>query len=79
MAAGTSGSPPPVLGPHHPAAVEGLGEPGAGERLHALALRAYDQVIGLELGDVAVDGCMTKAPCGGERAGPSRWTGARAG
>jgi len=42
----------------------------AGE-LHAAALRAYDQVIGLELGDVAVDGCMTKAPCGGERAGPS--------
>ena len=42
----------------------------AGE-LHAAALRAYDQLIGLELGDVAVDGCMTKAPCGGERAGPS--------
>ena len=32
---------------------------------------AYDQMIGLELGDVAVDGCITKAPCGGERAGPS--------
>ena len=42
----------------------------AGE-LHAAALRAYDQVIGLELGDVPVDGCMTKAPCGGEKAGPS--------
>jgi hypothetical protein len=42
----------------------------AGE-LHAAALRAYDQLIGLELGDVAVDGCLTKAPCGGERAGPS--------
>ncbi len=42
----------------------------AGE-LHAAALRAYDQLIGLELGDVAVDGCATKAPCGGERAGPS--------
>jgi hypothetical protein len=26
---------------------------------------------GLELADVAVDGCHTKAPCGGERAGPS--------
>ena len=36
-----------------------------------LALRAYDQIIGLELGDIAVDGCITKAPCGGERAGPS--------
>ena len=44
---------------------------GIGERVHALALRAYDQMIGLELGDVAVDGCLTKAPCGGERAGPS--------
>jgi hypothetical protein len=44
---------------------------GAGEALHAAALRAYDQIIGLELADVAVDGCLTKAPCGGERAGPS--------
>ena len=31
-------------------------EDGAGERLHALALRAYDLIIGLELGDVSVDG-----------------------
>ena len=46
-------------------------EAGLAEALHAAALRAYDQVIGLELGDVAVDGCLTKAPCGGERAGPS--------
>ena len=44
---------------------------GAAEALHAAALRAYDQIIGLELADVAVDGCMTKAPCGGQRAGPS--------
>ncbi len=44
---------------------------GIGEQVHALALRAYDQMIGLELCDVAVDGCITKAPCGGERAGPS--------
>lgn len=44
---------------------------GPGEALHAAALRAYDQIIGLELGDAAVDGCLTKAPCGGERAGPS--------
>ena len=34
-------------------------------------MRAYDQVIGLELGAVPVDGCMTKAPCDGEKAGPS--------
>jgi Transposase DDE domain len=44
---------------------------GLAEALHAAALRAYDQIIGLELGDVAVDGCLTKAPCGGEHAGPS--------
>jgi hypothetical protein len=44
---------------------------GTAERLHALALRAYDLIIGLEPGDVAVDGCMTNASCGGERAGPS--------
>ena len=37
----------------------------------ALALRAYDQMIGLELGDIAVDGCITKGPCGGECAGQS--------
>ena len=46
-------------------------ERGIAQQVHALALRAYDQFIGLELGDVAVDGCITKAPCGGERAGPS--------
>jgi Transposase DDE domain len=44
---------------------------GISQQVHALALRAYDQMIGLELHDVAVDGCITKAPCGGERAGPS--------
>jgi hypothetical protein len=44
---------------------------GTGEQLHALALRAHDQMIGPELADVAVDGCITKAPRGGECAGPS--------
>jgi hypothetical protein len=44
---------------------------GLSERVHALALRAYDQMIGLELEDLAVDGCLTKAPCGGEAAGRS--------
>ena len=44
---------------------------GIGEQVHALALAAYDQMIGLELADMAVDGCITKAPCGGECAGPS--------
>lgn len=39
--------------------------------LHALALAAYDRMIGLALDDVAVDCCITKAPCGGEVAGRS--------
>jgi hypothetical protein len=44
---------------------------GLSERVHALALRAYDRMIGLELDDLAVDGCVTKAPGGGEVAGRS--------
>ncbi|HZO31384.1 MAG TPA: IS5 family transposase [Chloroflexota bacterium] len=44
---------------------------GLGEQVHALALRAYDRMIGLELDDLAVDGCITKAPSGGEVAGRS--------
>ena len=44
---------------------------GAMEALRGIALEAYDRFIGLELADVAVDGCITKAPCGGEKAGRS--------
>jgi hypothetical protein len=44
---------------------------GLAERLHAVALAAYDLIVGMELSDVSVDGCITKAPCGGEKAGPS--------
>jgi len=44
---------------------------GAMEALRTIALDAYDRFIGLELFDVAVDGCITKAPCGGEKAGKS--------
>jgi hypothetical protein len=58
------------------------------DTLRELVLEAYDRIIGLELVDVAVDGCITKAPCGGgEKAGrspvdrenkasnaPQRWT-----
>lgn len=40
------------------------------ERLREMALDAYyDRAIGLELSELAVDRCITKAPCGGERAG----------
>ena len=44
---------------------------GLMERLHALALEQYDRLIGLELGHLCADGCLTKAPGGGERAGRS--------
>lgn len=44
---------------------------GLAETLHQLALAQYDRMIGLVLDDVAVDGCITKAPGGGETAGRS--------
>lgn len=44
---------------------------GIMDRLHGLVLAAYDTMIGLQLDDISVDGCITKAPCGGEMAGPS--------
>lgn len=39
--------------------------------LQVIGLAAYDRMIGRGLGDLAVDGCITKAPCGGEVAGKS--------
>jgi Transposase DDE domain len=44
---------------------------GVAAALHALCLAAFDKMIGLRLGDLSADGVMTKAPCGGARAGPS--------
>jgi transposase len=44
-------------------------EIGAMDSLREIVLEAYDRFIGLELSDVAVDCCITKAPCGGEKAG----------
>jgi hypothetical protein len=44
---------------------------GVFDRLRLAAPDAYEQMIGLELADVAVDGCITKAPCGGDCAGRS--------
>jgi hypothetical protein len=46
-------------------------ETGAAQTLHRLIVDQYDRMIGLELDDVAVDGCITKAPGGGEKAGRS--------
>jgi hypothetical protein len=44
---------------------------GVMNELRKMALNAYDEFIGLRLADVAVDCCITKAPCGGEKAGRS--------
>ncbi len=41
------------------------------DRLEQIALDAYDRIVGLDLSDVTVDGCLVKAPCGGEAAGKS--------
>ena len=42
---------------------------GIRDTLQAIALATYDRKFGLELTDLAIDGCLTKAPCGGEVAG----------
>ena len=44
---------------------------GLAEVLQTLVLAQYDRMIGLDLTDVAVDGCITKAPGGGAKAGRS--------
>jgi transposase len=44
---------------------------GVFAQLKQIALDAYDRIVGLLLDDIAVDGCITKAPGGGEVAGPS--------
>ncbi|MGW0957212.1 IS5 family transposase [Streptomyces sp. NPDC002545] len=46
-------------------------ELGISEKVHALALKAYDRMIGLGLSEISVDGCITKAPSGGDKAGRS--------
>ena len=37
---------------------------GHGPALLRICLTAYDQIIGLDLDELAVDGCITKVPCG---------------
>jgi transposase len=44
---------------------------GVMNELEEIARDSYDRTIGLELSDIAVDCCITKAPCGGEMAGKS--------
>ena len=44
---------------------------GVMKKLQEIVIDAYDRIVGLELSEVAVDCCITKAPCGGEKAGKS--------
>lgn len=46
-------------------------ETGLAETLHTLALDQYDRMIGLDFAELAVDGCITKAPGAGETRGRS--------
>lgn len=42
---------------------------GVFDALIAEALAAYDRIVGLDLSEVAIDGSLHKAPCGGEGTG----------
>ena len=44
---------------------------GVFAQLEQLCLVAYDQIVGLDLEQITVDGCLVKAPCGGQVAGRS--------
>jgi Transposase DDE domain len=44
---------------------------GVAEQLRLAVLAAYDRLFGLRLDHLTVDSCTTKAPCGGQTAGPS--------
>lgn len=46
-------------------------EAGVFKRLEQICLEAYDRIVGLDLENLTVDGCIVKAPCGGEAAGKS--------
>jgi transposase len=52
-------------------------ELGVMDRLRQISLDTYDRFIGLELGDLAVDGCATRRHLAAERKRVrARWTGA---
>lgn len=51
--------------------VHAWADAGLAEALHGLVLAQFDRMIGLDLEDIVVDGCITKAPCGGDKAGRS--------
>ncbi len=39
--------------------------------LEQSCLEANDRIVGLQRGDVCVDGCLVKTPCGGQASGKS--------
>lgn len=49
---------------------------GVFEDPEQMCLDAYDRIVGIEFADLAADGCIVKAPCGGEAAGKSPLTAA---
>jgi hypothetical protein len=61
-----------LLGEHPQASARGVDRArGDGAAPGGMVLDAYDRMIGLDVSEVAVDCCITKAPCGGEKAGRS--------
>jgi hypothetical protein len=46
-------------------------EAGIGKQVLQTALAGFDRMIGLDLDDLAVDGAITKSPCGGDVSGRS--------
>lgn len=44
---------------------------GLAEIVHVRVLQQYDRMVGIDFENLAVDGCITKAPGGGEKAGRS--------
>jgi hypothetical protein len=46
-------------------------EAGTMDALEQIVKETYDRLIGLQFSDIDVDCCITKAPCGGEKAGRS--------
>lgn len=45
--------------------------PASSAKLVEESIAGYDRIIGLDLSEVAVDGSLHKAPCGGEGTGPN--------
>ena len=46
------------------------------QKIHAVALGAYDRILDLDLADVSIDGCITRRPGVGTRPASPRSTGA---